>query len=219
MDPRGDLAHDFREFRDFKEKIRASLGLDLPYPERPKIEGGTPAAVLMLFSLEKGSQILMTRRAESVEQHKGQMAFPGGKCEEDEVGEQGEIAAALRETHEEVGIAPSQVEILGVLPKLWTITGFWVTPVVGLLSVPLAEVVLAPCLEEIAEVFWVPLAKLQDRETYRKEFVSIGSVRYPTHVFQVGEHRIWGATGSMLRNLLDRLGQLENKVVNEGEIQ
>ncbi|MGK5087659.1 CoA pyrophosphatase [Bdellovibrionota bacterium FG-2] len=198
---------DFRE--DFKHKLRSSLELVLPYPERPQMEGGTPAAVLVLFGLGGEAQILITRRAESVETHKGQMAFPGGKCEQNEIGAPGEIYAALRETHEEVGIAPSQVEILGILPKLWTITGFWVTPVVGVLTVPIQEIVLTPSRAEIADVFWVPLSKLQARDTYRKEFVSVGSIRYPTHVFQVGEHRIWGATGSMLRNILDRLGQLE----------
>lgn len=189
----------------FKTRLEKALALDLPYPERPPLTTGTPASVLLLLGFEKDSEeaaVLITRRTDQVEKHKGQMAFPGGMREEGE----DEREAALRETEEEVGIARDRIEILGQLPGLWTVTDFWVTPVVGFLTEPISTTLLRVNPQEIDETLWVPLKTLQDPKTYRKEWIERGAIRFPIHVYYVGEHRIWGATGSMLHNFLERLG-------------
>jgi 8-oxo-dGTP pyrophosphatase MutT (NUDIX family) len=129
------------------------------------------------------------------------MAFPGGMGETNESAEQ----TALRETHEEVGISPENIDLVGVLPGLWTVTSFWITPVVGILKTSIDDTPLVYSPMEIAEAFWIPLSVLEHPDTYRQEWIELGSLRYATHVYQVGSYRIWGATGAMIKNLLDRL--------------
>lgn len=193
---------------EFELKLGDALRLELPYSERPPVLNGTPAAVLILFGCSPDAEVsmLMTRRTEKVVTHKGQMAFPGGHSEPDEAGsEAGLQRTALRETEEEVGIPAESIRVHGRLPGLWTPTGFWITPIVGTLSVPVSETPLRPDPHEIAEAFWIPLSRLRDPGTYRRELMRVGSVSYPIHVYQVGGDRIWGATGAMIKNLLDRL--------------
>jgi 8-oxo-dGTP pyrophosphatase MutT (NUDIX family) len=192
---------------DFEARLRQALSLDRPYPERPPRQTGRPAAVLLLFGEYEGRwSLLLTKRGETVSTHQGQMAFPGGVCEPEEAAEpEGRIITALRETEEEVGITRNQVRVLGYLPELWTVTDFWVTPVVGILNQPAEQVPLVINPSEIAEAAWIPLEVLESPETYRRESRRYGAVLYPIHVFEVGEFYIWGATGSMIRNLLDRL--------------
>jgi 8-oxo-dGTP pyrophosphatase MutT (NUDIX family) len=185
-------------------RLRDALARELPYAERPPSPQGRRAAVLALFGEDEagGYSLLFTRRTETLETHKGQISFPGGSRDETDPDD---AFTALRETHEEVGIPPAQVEVLGALPALWTVTGFWVTPFVGLLRAPIADLRLEPNPHEIAEVFWAPLARLEDPATYEHEYRQFGAIRYPTHVFTIAGHRIWGATGAMVKNLLDRL--------------
>lgn len=195
-------------------ELEAALKLELTYPERaasrrpvaPSAEGRErePAAVLLLFAEDQeGGEpaLLYTKRSERVATHQGQMAFPGGKVEDGETLE----AAALRETFEEVGIDPSWVRVVGPLPELVTVTGFVVTPFVGVLSRPVDQVTLQPSAQEIDAVVWAPLSLLEAPGTYRLESLAFGGARYPIHVFEVEGYRIWGATGSMTKNLLDRL--------------
>jgi 8-oxo-dGTP pyrophosphatase MutT (NUDIX family) len=146
----------------------------------------------------------MTQRTETVETHKGQMALPGGGLDPGEDA----LMAALRETEEEVGIDRGLVEVLGRLPDLTTVTGFQVTPVVGVLREEIVRVSLSPNAHEIAEAFWIPWSVLTHPDTYRRELLRVGPVQYPTHVYQVKHYRIWGATGSMIKNLLDRVEAL-----------
>ncbi len=188
----------------FRSKLVSSLQAEVPYTERPALKPGLKrAAVLALFGTsDQEPQILITKRTEEVETHKGQMAFPGGICETEESDE----TAALRESHEEVGIAPSQIEILGRLPELATPTGFCIVPIIGILRHSLEEVKLVVNPAEIADAFWVPLKDL--KYVYRRELFTVGQVKYPIHVFQIREHRIWGATGLMIKNLLDRMDRL-----------
>jgi 8-oxo-dGTP pyrophosphatase MutT (NUDIX family) len=199
----------------FRDKLAAAVALAEPaYDERRRLTGGKPAAVLMLFGVSAASpseqQLLVTRRTDSVGAHKGQMAFPGGTCEPQELsaGDQGMIGAALRETQEEVGIPVTAVAPVGRLPELTTITQFRVTPVVGMLREPIEEFPLKLNPDEIAQAFWVRLSQLREPGVYRTEYIRVGPVNYPVHVYQVGEHRIWGATAAMIKNLLDRLAAL-----------
>lgn len=186
-----------------------ALEIDLPYAERPPHQFGTPSAVLLLFGVsgEKVS-LLLIKRAETVATHQGQMAFPGGVCELAELGRShGEVQTALRETWEETGISSENIEILGSLPKIWTVTGFWITPIVAFLKVPTENIVLELNSAEIAEGIWIPLESLQDPSVYQREFRKFGEMDYPIHVFQINQYRIWGVTASMIRNLLDRLAR------------
>lgn len=187
---------------NFEEILASALALELPYSERFFIPGRA-AAVLALFGSDRagGVSILLTRRAETLEHHKGQMAFPGGTVEQGE----DDAVAALRETDEELGIPPERVRVVGRLPQLSTPTGFQITPVVGLLEGHREDLELRPNRAEIAKVDWIPLSVLLDEGIYQSEFINAGPVRYLIHVYQVGDCRIWGATGAMLKNLLDRL--------------
>ncbi len=192
--------------REFREKLISALALQMPYSERPKLKPHlNRAAVLAIFGIsktEKLPQILVTQRTEQVDTHKGQMAFPGGMCESHETDEQ----AALRETEEEVGISPDILEVLGKLPEFATPTGFRIMPVVGLLQTSIEEAHLKLNSSEIAAALWVSTSEL--KRVYRKELFTVGAVKYPIHVFEVGKYRIWGATGLMIKNMLDRLETL-----------
>lgn len=191
---------------DFEARLKSALALDFPYPERMPLIEGTPASVLALFGSRRGGEpeLLMTQRTETVEKHKGQMAFPGGMADPGE----DYVQTALRETEEEIGISASNVSVLGRLPELWTPTGFSVTPIVGLLKTVIEETPIRKNEPEIAEAFWIPLSLLRDLGTYKKEFIERNGTRYATHVYQVGSYRIWGLTGAMIKNLLDRLAAL-----------
>ncbi len=206
----GDIARNAKDplsVAALRRILGEALSLELPYPERPPRPGGKPAAVLALFGEHEGEPaLLLTRRTETVDTHKGQMAFPGGKAEPHEIGMgDGAVRTALRETDEEVGIPASRIEVVGELPGLWTVTGFWVTPVVGFLRGPAHEVEIRVQAMEIAETLWIPLARLLAPGTYARELMKVGAVNYPIHVFQVDQYRIWGATGAMIKNLLDRI--------------
>lgn len=193
----------------FRQRLEAALKLELPYADRPPSLPGTPASVLVLVGSDAPHDdpaILITRRTEHVETHKGQMAFPGGMREPGE----SDTDAALRETEEEVGIPRENVQVLGQLPQLWTITGFSVTPIVGILTTPISKTPIVMNEAEIAETLWVSLRTLGSPETYRQEWIEHGAVRHPIHAYYVGQDhslRIWGATGTMIHGFLARLEQ------------
>jgi 8-oxo-dGTP pyrophosphatase MutT (NUDIX family) len=193
----------------FEDLVKRALALDLQYSPRPQTVKARLAAVLALFGTDSSGEIslLLTRRTETLDHHRGQMAFPGGARDPLADGHEDAVTAALRETEEEVGIPTNDVRVLGELPTLFTPTGFEIHPVVGILTRPLAEVPLRPNAEEIAEALWVKLETLRSSETYKRENFEAGPIRFTNHVFQVGPHRVWGATGAMIRNLLDRLNQ------------
>ena len=195
-----------------KERMIRALSLELEYTERVKLPGGKLASVLICLGWSTEAtepSILVVKRADTGGAHSGQMAFPGGMSEpEESASELGVVTTALRETEEEVGIPPQTVEVLGQLPRLTTVTGFDVTPVVGILTLPFEKLILKVDPAEIQEAIWIPWSVLTSTETYQKEWVSFATVRYPIHVYQVGPHRIWGATGSMIKNLLDRWDSL-----------
>lgn len=158
------------------------------------------AAVLVGLVLRaKGPQVLLTRRTDSLRNHAGQVSFPGGRVENSD---HDAIAAALRETHEEVGIARRQVSPLGFLDPLATITGFRVLPVVALIA---SDYVARPDPAEVADVFEVPLAFLLDPANLATHVLDHRGK--PRHVleFRYPAQRIWGATASILLNLRERL--------------
>ena len=167
--------------------------------------GGDPreAAVLVpIIDHAYGTTLLLTQRTWHLRHHSGQVAFPGGRLEPTDVSP---VDAALREAHEEIGLEPSRVEIIGPLPEYLTATGFLVTPIVGLLPSGLA---LRPDPSEVADIFEVPLAFLMNpRHHQRRSIRSTSGVEHsfftmPYRVPGEAEDRfIWGATAAMLRNL------------------
>lgn len=158
------------------------------------------AAVLVgLVPREEGTQVLLTRRTDALRHHAGQVSFPGGRLEHEDADA---VAAAVRETFEEVGIAPAQIEPLGYLDAFTTITGFRVLPVVATIDV---GYVASPDPNEVAEVFEVPLAFLLDPANLGS--LSLEHRGRPRLVweFTYPNQRIWGVTAAILLNLRERL--------------
>ena len=156
------------------------------------------AAVLLPLVMRDRLMLLLTVRSAQLASHSGQIALPGGKLDASDADA---VAAALRETHEEIGIEPERVEVLGTLPEYVTGTAFIVTPVVGLIQ-PGFE--LRPNPGEVDDVFEVPLDFLMNPANHRRHAWDWeGTVRewYSMPYDDAGQERfIWGATAGMLRN-------------------
>ena len=161
-----------------------------------------PAAVLIaLQDGPAGPSVLLTKRSSRLANHPGQIALPGGKPEP---GDSGLAASALREAHEEIGLDPANVDLLGQLAAHETVTGFHVTPVLGRVRAPFTPV---PEIGEVDEVFTVPLAHLADLSRYRTERRRwLGQWR-AYDVVPYGPYYIWGATARILRGLAERMAR------------
>ncbi|MBM5570498.1 MULTISPECIES: CoA pyrophosphatase [Deefgea] len=153
------------------------------------------AAVLIPIVLHPtGATVLLTERAAHLNAHAGQVSFPGGAREAQD---SNAIATALRETEEEIGLPAECVEVLACLGDYHTISGYCVTPVVGLVQPGFS---LQPDPTEVADVFELPLSVLLDRSRYEKRRVSRKGVRGTTHFLECGERVVWGATAGILLN-------------------
>ena len=158
------------------------------------------AAVLVPF-VQRGEvlSVLFTRRSEHLRNHAGQVSFPGGAVDATDAGI---VAAALRETQEETGIAPSMVEPFGYLDRLDTISGFSVTPVAGFMR---GDYELQLHADEVEEAFEVPPDFLLEPSTLRPETIQWRGREREIYSCEWHGRRIWGATALMLKNLIDRL--------------
>ena len=156
----------------------------------------TPAAVLVPV-LERGDDttLLLTRRAEHLKHHAGQISFPGGRVESSD---RGPADAALRETEEEIGLPRSHVEIVGYLDNYITITGYCVTPVVGIVQ---PEFRLRLDRTEVVEAFEVPLAHVLDPAKVIQREKRLFGVRVAYFEIPYRHYNIWGATAGMLVSL------------------
>jgi 8-oxo-dGTP pyrophosphatase MutT (NUDIX family) len=158
----------------------------------------TPAAVLVpLVNREHGLTVLLTQRSDTLPDHPGQISFPGGRIDPCDTTPED---CALRESQEEVGLAPDRVTLLGRLAPYETVTGYAVTPVVGWVEPPF-DVVPDPV--EVADVFEVPLRFILEPANQQKHFRMIGDLRRDYFAIPYAERYIWGATAAMLM-ILDR---------------
>jgi 8-oxo-dGTP pyrophosphatase MutT (NUDIX family) len=156
----------------------------------------TPAAVLVpLVQRPLGLQVLLTQRTAHLNDHAGQVSFPGGRVDPGDVSRE---ATALREAEEEIGLARDRVELLGRLPDYHTVTGFSVTPVVGYVLPPFE---LALDAFEVAEAFEVPLAFLMDPANHQRHAVAYQGRERSYYAMPYEGRFIWGATAAMLINL------------------
>lgn len=161
--------------------------------------GLAPAAVLMpLFTKDGQWYLLFTRRSENLPTHAGQISFPGGMRDPED---SDLLATALRESREEMGIAPDQVTILGRLDDIATITGYCVSSFVGIIPYPYP---FRPNREEIAEVIELPLECFLDPAGFRRDASwHRGGQPHPVYFFQCGDYLVWGATAKIVKQFLE----------------
>ena len=182
--------------KDFIDQIRNILSSR----ERRVIEHPpfSHAAVLVpLFKKGKDCHLLFTKRSEEVKYHKGEISFPGGVVDEDD---SELISTALREAFEEIGLKESDVQMIGLLDDIVTITKFIVTPIVGLFPYPYPFKV---SVAEIAELIEVPLSFLLDENCFSEREIPRGGREEVIYNYQYGDHNIWGATARILKQFLD----------------
>lgn len=163
-------------------------------------DGKTRAAVLVPLYVAHGQLwVLLTRRSDSLPHHAGQIAFPGGACEESDADE---VATALRETEEEIGIPGDAVIVLGQLDDLATPTGFVISPVVGAVPYPFE---LRPAAGEVEAVLPVPFSFLSNPEMTEEQVFEFAGRRVVSPVYHYRGHRVWGATAKIIADLVRRL--------------
>lgn len=181
----------------FERSLRQALAEHRP--ARVKVQGARDAAVLIPVLERPEPAVVFTVRTDTVRSHKGQISFPGGSIDP---GDASAEAAALREAHEEIGLPPSEVDVLGELDTTPTfVSGFVISPFVGLLR---GRPELRPNPAEVAEVLEVPLADLNDEIRAEPGFAHAGRT-YPTEAWIWRDYVIWGVTARLIRLFLGAL--------------
>ena len=158
----------------------------------------SPAAAAVLVPIvdrEDGLTVLLTQRAVHLKNHAGQISFPGGRIEG---ADEGPLAAALRETEEEIGLSRQHVTFTGYLEPHLVLSGFWVTPVVGFVQPGFA---LELDRREVDSTFEVPLLHILDVANHKARERMLGTTKVRVYDIPYGEHHIWGATAGMLMSL------------------
>lgn len=161
------------------------------------------AAVLVSFlHRQDQSRLILTRRTLSLSNHKGQIAFPGGKIDKEDLSPS---HAAIREANEEIGINQEQIKVLGKLPLYQTVTGYNITPIVGELSPPF---IFKKAEDEVDEIFELPVEFMMDVKNFKRESVIYQGERREFWALPFNDYYIWGATAAILRELAGRFEKL-----------
>ena len=184
--------------KDFIDQIRAILSTrNRTVIENPSL---ARAAVLVpLFKKGEDCHIVFTKRTDTVRYHKGEISFPGGVFDKKDL----ELKrTALREAFEEIGLEENDVQIIGMLDDIVTITQFIVTPFVGLFSYPYPFELSSI---EIAELIEVPVSSLLDEDCYSEREIIRGTRKEIVYAYQYESHIIWGATARILKQFLDMI--------------
>jgi 8-oxo-dGTP pyrophosphatase MutT (NUDIX family) len=192
---------DKNEFRTRYSLHRLSEAI----PSAPANKNSRKAAVLIPL-IEQNNQlhVILTQRPMHLRSHPGQISFPGGKTEDED---RNEIATALREAQEEIGLPSHLVEVLGQFPAHQTFTGFDVTPVVGLINGPF-ELILDP--GEVEDCFTVPLTYFIKKDNrHQKRFTRHGK-QYVVHIMPFEGRFIWGVTAAIIDLLCRHLDDVAN---------
>ncbi|MES0874142.1 CoA pyrophosphatase [Sinimarinibacterium thermocellulolyticum] len=208
------------EMTELERRLRdalASTHLDAPRPlidlELPLglarlikpalLDNLRPAAVLAPV-LRRGDRLSMmfTVRSQLLRSHKGQISFPGGGRDAED---RDAVDNALREAHEEVGLDPRRVEVIGYLDDYPTMTRYLVTPVVGIVDTTQLEWRIDAA--EVADIFEVPLEVVLDPASFKRSTLVRDGIKLPFYELQWHEHRIWGATAGMLWNLAQKVAR------------
>jgi len=186
-----------------KEGHEREIGLMPSDTRDPRIDGDimlSPAAVLVAITDRPEPGLILTQRSARLRKHAGQVAFPGGRVDDHDPDE---IAGALREAQEEIGLLPDLVDVIGTSDRYHTFTGFDIVPVLGVIP---PDLPLLPQEAEVAELFELPLAyALNPANRIRKSMEFQGIERHYYEIFWEGR-RIWGITAAILANLSRRLG-------------
>lgn len=186
------------------ERVRTALSRP---PAEPPLEGDYPelranaskqAAVLIPITDREEPGVLLTVRREHLRTHAGQISFPGGRVEPGEEA----VAAALREAHEEILLDPAAVELVGAIETYRTVTGYVITPVLGIVP---PDLPLEPHEHEVSELFEAPLSYLLEPANQRRESALFEGRERHYYEINWNGRRIWGATAAMIVNLSRRL--------------
>lgn len=186
-----------------KEGHEREVGLILSDTRDPRIDDDlilAPAAVLVAITDRPNPGLILTQRSAKLRKHPGQVAFPGGRVDESDADE---VAGALREAHEEIGLSPHLVDIIGTSDRYHTFTGFDIVPVLGVIP---PDLPLFPQESEVEAWFELPLSFALNPANRIKKSIDFQGVE--RHYYEIiwEDRRIWGVTAAILANLSRRLG-------------
>ena len=184
------------------EGHRREVGLTTSDTRDPRIDGAlvlAPAAVLVAITDRPVPGLILTERAASLRKHPGQIAFPGGRVDQDDPSE---IAGALREAQEEIALAPDMVDVIGTTDRYHPFTGFDIIPVLGVIP---PDMPLKPQASEVADWFELPLSFALDPANRIKHNIQFQGVERHYYEIMWNNRRIWGITAAILANLSRRL--------------
>ncbi len=181
------------------EEARGDLDLNPEVWRRAGVNASTPAAVLVPIIDRNEPTVLLTLRTAALASHAGQVAFPGGKIDP---ADESPVAAALREAHEETGLAPALIEPIGYLDLYLTFSGFRILPTVARVK---SDFTLIPNPQEVTETFEVPLNFLMTPANHQRRTRDWNGFARDYYAMPYENRYIWGITAGILRNLYERV--------------